>query len=68
MSRQPAISDDMFTNKELDDLYGTNFAFHENLPESYSTHCFDVPDEIGYADEISYIDDKYDHDIERLMV
>lgn len=66
MMQQPEnIDDGMFTKQELDDLYGTKFAFHQNLPPSYHVECMEVPPE--YADEISCVDDKYDHDIEHIM-
>ena len=66
--QNPNISDDMFTRKELDDLYGTKFTFHENLPPSYSTDCMtDTVADASGMKEISCAEDKYDHDIERLM-
>lgn len=66
------ICDDMFTPKELDNLYGTHFTIHDDLPATYRTPEQE-PDDAYYdalANEnagISCLDDKYDHDIDCLM-
>lgn len=55
------INDDMFTDEELDALYGTNFAIHKPHANPMET------DNDVYDAEISCMEDKYDHDIERMM-